>query len=168
MKLTIMLKFVLVLVMLLTLNLKAQTVKQILGKIDEEKLKFIKENYNWNEENIIVINFLQPISNCHYDAYENLSIPSKWWTNFYSKIDLTNVANRFVYSDANAARRIIDSKIYLTDEKNFILNNFFSKEPYCHGVLVINNFGFYEMLSREYSIKEVIYFIKILKNKTID
>ena len=162
---TIKLKSVLVLVMLLTLNLKAQTFNQISGKIDEEQLKFLKENYNWNDENIVVINFLQPISNCHYDAYENLSNPSKWWTNFYSKIDLTNVANRFVYSDANAARRIIDSKIYFGDVKNFILNNFFSKEPQCHGVLVINNFGFYEMLSREYSEKEVTFFIKILKNK---
>ena len=165
MKLIIKLKFILIFVFLLTLNLKAQTVTQISGIINEEQLKFIKENYNWNEENIIVINFLQPKRNCHYNAYGHLDVSKKYWANFYSKIDLTNVANRYVYSNAKAAKKILDSKIYLDDEKDFLLKNFFSKEPFCHGVLVINNFGFYEMLSREYSENEVTYFIEILKNK---
>ena len=97
-----------------------------------------------------------------------MNVSKEWWENFYSKIDLTDVANRYVYSNAKAAKKILDSKIYLDDEKDFLLKNFFSKEPFCYGVLVINNFGFYEMLSREYSEEEVTYFIEILKNKKND
>ena len=146
MRLTIMIKSLLIFVILLTLNLKAQTVKQISGKINEEQLKFIKENYNWNEENIIVINFLQTKRNCQYNAYKNWDVSKKWWENFYSKIDLTNVANRYVYSNAKAAKRIIDSCVYANVPKvvliSSLLTNGFKAGQFLNPqYLLLNAFG---------------------------
>jgi hypothetical protein len=46
-------------------------------------------------------------------------------------VDKVLCKNRFVYSDSIAAKKIIDSKTYLTDKENFILKLFFSNEPYC-------------------------------------
>ena len=36
-------------------------------KIDSEKLGFIKKNYNWNNEKVLILNYSQPISSCHFD-----------------------------------------------------------------------------------------------------
>ena len=42
------------------------------GKLTEIQLNFVKENYNWNSEDIIIYNFRQPRTNCSYDNYINL------------------------------------------------------------------------------------------------
>jgi hypothetical protein len=132
------------------------------GNINDVQLRFIKENYNWHTEGVIIINFLQPKSNCHYDAYTNLKVADPWWTEFYSKLNLDGVANRFVYSDRNAARKIIDDTIYLADTDKFLLNTFFSKKKFCHGVIVINRKGEFQQKSSEYSGEEIRKFLEIL------
>ncbi len=134
------------------------------GKITEEQLIFFKENYKWNTQKILIINFLQPKYNCHYDAYKNIKKSKSWWTNLYKEIDLKNIANRFVFSDYSVAKKVIDSETFFLDKEEFILKHFFLNEPYCHGILVINQSGNYEQKSSEYLKEDITEFITRLSN----
>ena len=154
---------ILVIIYFASINLNAQDTHHS-GKVTEAQLKFFKENYNWNSEKILIINFLQPKFNCHYDAYRNIKVPNSWWLNFYKDVDLKNIANRYVYSDFKAVKRIVDSETYFVDKEQFILKYFFSKEPYCCGILMINQTGNFEQKSSEYSNEEVIEYINRLSN----
>ncbi len=125
------------------------------GKLTEIKLNFVKENYNWNSEDIIIVNFRQPRTNCSYDNYENLINSVSWWNSFYSIINLKNTLNIFVYSNKKAAKNVIDSKKHFEDKNNFFLNTFFSNERDCYGLLVVNRLGYYEQINGEYSENDV-------------
>ena len=144
-------------------NINAQSTHHS-GKVTETQLKFFKENYNWNSENILIINFLQPKYNCHYDAYTNLTVSISWWDKFYNDLDLKNIANRYVYSDNKKVKEIVNLKTHFADKDEFILKNFFSNEPFCYGVLIINQMGNYEQKSSEYLVEEVNYYIDKLSN----
>ncbi|TYA53216.1 hypothetical protein FVF61_11245 [Formosa maritima] len=140
-------------------NAKSQTNE----KLSEEHLKFVIENYQWNSEDVMIINFRQPKSSCHYDNYENLKQSSDWWTEFYSEMDLENIHNIFVYSDSNKAKAVIDSKNYFSDINNFFLENFFVKNRSCFGILVINKDGDFKKKSGEYTQEDIIELVKNLK-----
>jgi len=131
-------------------------------KLSEEQLIFIKENYNWNSEDLIIVNFRQPQSSCHYDNYKNLKQSSDWWNDYYSKMKLNNIRNIFVYSDSNKATGIIDSKNHFSDVNNFFLENFFTEEQNCYGILVFNKNGDFQKKSGEYTQDDIVEFQNIL------
>lgn len=148
----------LIAVLLIALGLmsfKSPEAKNYNRKLTESQLKFIKENYNWNGENILIINFVQPKRNCFYDNYEHMNTSVNWWAKYYAKIDLTNITNIFVYSDKFAAKEVIDSKTHFEDKENFLLKNFFLNGSECYGVLIINKMGDYQKEDGEYSQKTV-------------
>ena len=130
--------------------------------ITESQLKFIKEKYKWNSENLLVINFVQAKKNCFYDNNSNLANSLTWSKKFYSKINLDNILNIYVYSDKKSAKTVIDSKTKFEDFDDFLLNNFFNKRD-CYGILVINSNGEYEIKEGEYLESDVERFIKALK-----
>jgi len=131
--------------------------------LSETQLKFIKEKYKWNSENILIINFVQSSKNCFYDNNANLDNSAKWWKKFYIKIDLSNVSNIYIYSDKISAKKVIDYETKFEDYDDFLLNNFFNIKKECYGILVINSIGEYEIEEGEYSEKQVENFIKALK-----
>ncbi|MBD3863079.1 MULTISPECIES: hypothetical protein [Flavobacteriaceae] len=128
-------------------------------KLTEDQLNFIKENYKWDSEEFLFVNFRQPESSCHYDNYQNLKNSSKWWTEFYSKMELQNVRNIFVYSDKLRAKKVIDSKNHFADINNFFLNQIFSNDKTCYGILIINKKGEYQKKAGEYMQKDIVYLI---------
>lgn len=159
-------KYLIALLLAFSLNVNAQKKNEKSGKLSELQLEIVQKNFNWDANNkVIILNFLQPKSNCHYDNYSNINKPNLWWKNFYSKIDLTNVENKFVYSDSLAAKKIIDYKKNFSDKDNFLLNNFFNDTPYCFGIIVINSQGFYKIKGSEYLQDEVKSFLKSLKEE---
>jgi len=128
-------------------------------KLTEAELKFVKENYNWNSESLLIVNFRQPVTSCHYDNYTNLKKTSESIAKFYSKMELGNVRNIFVYSDGEKAKKIIDSKNHYNDIKSMFLNEFFSKDKTCYGILVFNRNGDFQKKAGEYTpeiIEELI------------
>ena len=135
------------------------------GNLTEIQLNFIKENYNWNSEDIIIVNFRQPRANCFYDNYKDLNNSVSWWNSFYSIINLKNTLNIFVYSNKKAALNVIDSKTHFEDKNNFFLNTFFYDGRECYGLLVINKLGYYKQINGEYSENEVTNFIELLALK---
>ena len=132
-------------------------------KLTKTELEFIKENYNWNSEEFLIINFTMPKNSCHYNNYANLKKSSKWWTSFYSKMKLDNVHNIFVYSNSYKAKKIIDSKTHFEDTDSFILANFFSKDKSCYGIVIINKNGAFQKKAGEYVQKDITRFINRLK-----
>src|SRR5690606_41386218 len=43
-------------------------------KLTQNEVKYIEENYNWNDEEFLLVDFRMPSGRCHYDNYENLEI----------------------------------------------------------------------------------------------
>ena len=133
------------------------------NRISEADLKFIKEAYNWDSKDFIIIHFRYPKSNCHYNNYKTLDNFSASWETFFTGINLKEVRNVFVYSDKKFAKKIIDSINHYEDFNSFLLKNYFSNEKTCHGVLVINNSGEFKKKEGEYSSKELRKFLRKLK-----
>jgi len=131
-------------------------------KIAASQLKFIKEKYNWNTERILIINFTQSNENCFYENNRNLENSINWWNKFYSKIDLTNVRNIYVYSDKISASTLIDAQTKFEDYEDFIWTNFFKYNKECYGLLIINFNGEYKIERGEYSEREVEKYLKTL------
>lgn len=102
------------------------------NRLNEQEITFIKENYNWAEEEVLLINYKQPVQFCHYDNYANIVNSHKWWDQFYAKMELTNVKNIFVYATERRARKIIDSVKHFSDKDSFLLNRFFREEKTCY------------------------------------
>jgi hypothetical protein len=153
-----------ILLLTLTISLlnfqKAES--QTVEKLSEKQLEIISEAYQWNSEDIIIVNFRQPQSSCHYDNYQDLKKSSEWFTEYYSNIELVNVRNIFVYSDSNKATEIIDSKTHFPDTNNFFLENFFAKKKTCYGILVINKNGEFQKKSGEYTQEEIVELVNML------
>ncbi|MEP2238054.1 MAG: hypothetical protein ABJI22_06810 [Maribacter sp.] len=132
-------------------------------KLTEVELNFIKENYNWKAEGLLIVNFRQPKSSCHYDNYKNLKNSLKWWSEFYSKMDIENIRNIYVYSEGLKAKKILDSENHFPDTNDFFLNLAFSKDKTCYGVLVVNEKGEFRTKVGEYMNKDIEEFISRLE-----
>ncbi|WP_055445199.1 hypothetical protein [Lacinutrix himadriensis] len=145
----------------------AQEEKPILydfaDKINTEQLNFIKKNYNWNNEKLLIINYSQPISSCHFDNNKITSDSKKWWRDFYSKINTEDCLNIKVLSNGELVKRKLDNIKYFDDKNDFLLNNFFSRKKSCFGVLVLNEQGDYIQYNGHYSERQVAKFIENLK-----
>lgn len=48
------------------------------GQLTENDVQFLKENYNWNSEEFLIVNFSQSRSSCSYDNYKSLKKSVKW------------------------------------------------------------------------------------------
>lgn len=131
--------------------------------VTESQLKFVKKKYKWNSEDLLIINFAHTNENCFYDNNSNLENSINWWKKFYSKIDLTNILNIYVYSNKIAAKNMIDSQTKFEDYDDFFLKNFFNIKKECYGILVVNSKGEYKIQEGEYSERQVENFIKTLK-----
>ncbi len=122
------------------------------GIMSEQQMSFIHNNYDWEHEKLLIINFTQPRSYCHFDNSKNSSESRRWWFNFYSKVNTANCSNIFVGKSESGAN----------DKDNFLLNNFFKRKISCYGIMVINNKGQYLQYNGHYSEKQVSKFIEKL------
>ena len=132
-------------------------------KISIENLNFIKKNYNWNNEKILIINYSQPTNSCHFNNNKITSEGKKWWIKFYSKIYTGNCLNIQVLANGERVKKKLDNKKYFDDKNDFLLINFFSRKKSCFGVMVINNEGYYIQYNGHYSERQVAKYIENLK-----
>lgn len=139
------------------------TIKESEGQLTESELKFVQENYNWNSEEFMIVNFTQPQSSCEYNNYKDLNKSIQWWTTFYSKMELVNVRTIFIYSDAEKSKGIIDLKNHFDDVNSMFLNKFFSQHKTCYGLLVINRKGYFHKKAGEYTQEDITDLISLLK-----
>ena len=133
------------------------------GQIDEKAINFLKENYDWNKEDFLVISFRQPKYKCHYDNYKNLTKTNRAVTKFSESIEEISVRNILISSDAKKVKSYVDSKNNYIDFKDFILTTFFKKDKSCYGLVVINKEGRYMSLAGEFLTKDIDSFIYLLK-----
>ena len=132
------------------------------GKVDSNQLSFIKTNYNWNTERVLIINYKQPLSSCHFDNHK-ISAESTWWKKFYSKIDTENCANIHVLANGEEKNKNIDNKYIFDDKNGFLLLNFFKRKTSCFGIFVVNNEGYYIQFNGHYSERQVSKYIENIK-----
>ncbi|RKS42478.1 hypothetical protein BC962_3292 [Gillisia mitskevichiae] len=132
-------------------------------KLDDSELIFIRENYDWNKSDLIIINFREPRDNFWYDSYKNLENSNNWWNKFYSHIDLVNTRNIFIYSDSKIMKSVIDFEKHYPDDSKFFLNKFFNKNNTCFGLLVINKNGNYLVKNGEYTKTDILTMINRLQ-----
>ena len=133
------------------------------GQLDPEGLSFIRENYPWTPGSVLVINFLQPRSQCHFDNYAgSFKDEKKWWGGFYEKVNAENYTNIFVYSQGELVK-FLDDKVYFDDKDDFLWWNYFGRKKSCFGVLVLNEAGYFHQYNGHYSERQVAAFIEDLK-----
>src|SRR5690554_5052144 len=132
-------------------------------KISSAQLNFIRTNYNWDNEKILIINYKQPISSCHFDNNRITSDGKEWWENFYSKINTENCRNINVLANGERVKSKLDNVNYYDDKNDFLLINFFDREQSCFGVLVMNDEGYYIQFNGHYSERQVAKYIENLK-----
>jgi hypothetical protein len=128
------------------------------GKLNEGQMSFIKDNYDWNSKDILIINFTQPRSNCHYDNHKHNKNTVKNYMEYYSDVDLKDCEVIFVCPEKHNS----DSYLYY-DKANFLLNNYFNRKERCFAVMVLNKNGDYLQYNGEYSKKQVSKYIENLK-----
>ena len=146
-----------------TNSLHTEIVYDYSGKVDNEQLIYIQKKYKWETNGILIINFNQPLSSCHFNNNRINKTTEKFWQNFYSKINTDNCSNVFVLSNVEKVKKKIDYKKYFDDKDDFLLQNFFNRKKTCFGVLVINLNGYYMQYNGHYSKRQVTKFIESLK-----
>ncbi|WP_191859264.1 hypothetical protein [Hanstruepera ponticola] len=129
------------------------------GKLNEGQMKFMNNYYNWDSKEILIINFSQPRSDCHFDNHIHKTGYTKWWKDFYEKIDIKDCSNIFVCSEKHNR-----DKTLFYDKANFLYDNFFSRKESCYGVLVLNKNGDYLQFNGHYTEKQVSKFKENLKS----
>lgn len=129
------------------------------GKLNEGEMKFMNDYYNWDSKEILIINFTQPRSDCHFDNHTHKTGNTKWWKDYYKKINIKNCSNIFVCPEKHKR----DKTLYY-DKANFLYDNFFNRKESCFGVLVLNKNGDYLQYNGHYSERQVSKFIENLKS----
>ncbi len=133
--------------------------------IPKDQMKSIRYEYNWNEEEeFLIINYRFPQDYCPYENYSELESTYNWLNNkVYSKVDMTNYRNIFIYADKLAAKPILDNETHFDDIGHYFLKNFFDKKGNCIGLLIINKKGEYKYIIGEYSSKDILNLTETLK-----
>ncbi|WP_228853486.1 hypothetical protein [Aegicerativicinus sediminis] len=133
-------------------------------KVSTEQLQFIQSTYGWDNEEILIIHYNQPISSCHFDNNKITSQGKKFRKDFYATIDTENCLYIQVLSNGERVKNKLDNITYFDDADDFLLDNFFKRKKSCFGVLVINQTGSYFQFNGHYSEKQVATFIEELKS----
>lgn len=154
------------------IDVKTHKIKTIVfdyvGVINSEKLNFIKNNYKWKHEEILIINYSQPVKSCHFDNQVINSVTKKFWKEFYAKIDTENCLNIKVLANGKRFIGKLDNMIYFDDKDDFLLKNFFERKRSCFGILTIHKNGNYLQYNGHYSERDVAQYIYDLKNNYLE
>lgn len=138
--------------------------------IDKGKLKsyhlinlknYLKVNFGKDIDSleVLTIFYLQPIRNCHYDSYRQItrsdSEDDKYWENCNSETLSMYYENGYTSSSA------------MHDFKGIIYNLFFADKPACDGMITINKNGDYYRKTGHGSVVVANAFVNELKLKNI-
>ena len=132
-------------------------------KLSDEQLKSLKMAYNWNSEDLLIVNFRQPRNNCNYNNYKNLEISKNWVSkNVFTIKNIDTNRIIYIYSDSKLAKRSIDNTESYNDVNDFFTTNF-SANGHCYAIIIVNQDG--EMVYKvgEYSKEDVISLIDKIK-----
>ena len=132
--------------------------------IPSDQMNSIKYEYNWKEEEFLIVNFRYPQDYCPRENYSNLDKTYKWLTtNVYANLDSEIYRNIYVYEDKLAAKPILDNVTHFDDIGHYFLKNFFDKKGNCIGLLIINRKGECQYIIGEYSSKDIQKITEALK-----
>lgn len=155
-----MMKNLLFLILFFSFAINAQE----LPKLPKDQMNSLKYEYNWKNENYLIINYRFLAKDCSYDNYGELKKTYDWFNEtIYTKLDSTLFRSVFVYADKLAAKEILDNKDNYADVGHYLLKKFFPQKNNCYGVLVINKKGNYKVILGEYSKKDVENIFEALK-----
>lgn len=133
------------------------------GEMNAEQLNLINNFYHWQNEEILIINYNQPITSCHFNNHIISHTGKRWWKRFYSKINTENCLTINVYANKKKMKGNLNFENYYDDKKGFLLKNFFNRHQSCFAVLVVNKKGNYYQFNGHYSEEQVAKYIELLK-----
>lgn len=129
------------------------------GKLSPDELKFTKLQFDWDSEDILIVNYTQLRTDCHFDNHTHKINSGKWWRKFYSETDISNSLVVFLCSEKHEG-----IKGLYVDRTNFFLKHFFSRKKSCFAVLIINKNGDYLQFNGHYSEEQVSNYTQYLKS----
>lgn len=143
---------------------KEVKVPQEIKTLPKDQLKTIKETYNWNKEQLLIINFKGLKDECSFSIYDGLQATQDWFdNNVYPNVDLTDCRNIYVYADKLYAKPILDFKTHYDDVGHYFLKHFFNIKGTCYGIMIINKKGEYLVESGDYNQYTINNMIQRLK-----
>ena len=120
--------------------------------LPKNQMVSIKYEYDWKNEDFLVVNYRMPNDYCPYENYSGLEKSYLWVKkSILDRVAEKNSRNIFIYADKLAAKKILDFKTHYDDIGHYFLKTFFDKKGSCYGVLVINKAGKYNYIIGEYS-----------------
>lgn len=125
------------------------------GELTTQQLEFLKTTYHWDAQDVLIVNYRQPLSDCHYDNSWIDREGKKWEEDFYKDIDLSRTLRLTVLYNGEKVPRKLDNITYFDDKDDFLYDTFFNRKKTCHGVIVINKNGDYMQYNGEYSPEQV-------------
>lgn len=129
-----------------------QHISEEIQTIPKDQLEAIKENYNWNKKQFLIVNFKNLQTKCSYDIYEDVvKAYNLYEKKAFEKIDLSNSRNIFIYADKALAKPILDNKTHFEDIGLYFMKHYFNQDKTCVGVLVMNQKGEYLVKAEEYN-----------------
>ena len=125
----------------------------------QEQVSFLKDAYPWDKQNLLIINYRQPINYCHFDNHKITNQSKKWWANFYSKIATENCTTIHVYASGKLVKSQLDGLAYFDDRVDFLFKNFFTRLQSCFGLMVVREDGHYIQFNGHYSENQINKFV---------
>lgn len=141
------------------------------GTITEKDLTYLRENFNWNGEDILIINYTLTEASCKI-PYAKPSEPEArfkrartWWEPFYQNIETYDAKIVHVEASERFARAFITySDSYYWDEDGFLLKHFYRNPRGCEAAFVVNRLGQFYQQNEHYTQEQVAFYVAKLKN----
>ena len=157
-------KWILILFIIFGLKSNAQNSIPRFVKLTLTEIKSIETEFNWHDENILVINFITPINFSNSDYEKNITQTIDYWSEFYKNVDLKNTKKEFVYSDCVGRNQMSKNNTIHIDKNEIIRNIFFPKDKTCSAIVILNKNGNFKILTGKYNQQEITDSISEMKN----
>ena len=141
------------------------------GILSVENIDVLREKFDWNTEDVLVINYTLPEENCKItfpkpeNPKDRFKRARNWWDSFYSNTQTYDAKIVHIEASERYARAFSQySNQYHWDENGYLLNNVFRNARGCEAVLAVNKAGQFYQQNETYSQEQVAFYVAKLKD----
>ncbi len=141
------------------------------GTLSVEDMALLREKFEWNLEDVLLINYTLPEENCKItfpkpeDPKARFKRARNWWDSFYSNTQTYDARIVHVEASERYARAFGQySNQYYPDPDAYLLKNIFRNARGCEAVLAVNKAGQFYQQNETYSREQVAFYVAKLKD----
>lgn len=145
------------------------------GKITSEQLTYLRDNYDWNTGDILIINYTLPENSCTITYPKPVEPEARfkrartWWDPFYESIETYDSRTLHLEASERYATWFSRySKQYYWDKDGYVIEKLFRNASGCEAVFVVNRLGQFYQQNEHYTVEQVAFYVAKLKNSLSD